>query len=294
MKLTLHSIVQLALLVLLSCILPACSNTSGSGDSGKKADRILREACEHIKTVASARMTLSVDFDSQMEGLRQQMTSQYSFAMQRPNRLAMRLTDGIMGMTVVSDGNHLYTLMPVIENRYTVEQAPRVLNDLVGGWEESAVMDPMSPLGWAAFLLLEDPYTDILRTMDRLEYVGKKDLDGTACHVLSLNGRHSNWTMWIQTGDEPLLRKLVPDISTLYDEVADDFPRAQQLKMELLLRYDNWEVNGDIPDEVFTFVPPADAVEVESLYDDFDELAQERSAKGQVPAEQHGLEEADK
>ena len=90
----------------------------------QKADEIIRESFNYLRDLETFHLELSIDIHVTMQGMNQQMNSEYHLAVQRPNKLAMVLKSGMMGSTIVSDGEKLYTYIPMMENKYTVEDAP--------------------------------------------------------------------------------------------------------------------------------------------------------------------------
>ena len=93
----------------------------------------------------SLRLDPSTVIVIKMPGMKQEMWTDYSLAVQRPNRFALVLKEGMMGATKVSDGAKFYTYVPAAKT-YSEEDAPPI-------WARSATpangMDMMGPMGAA-------------------------------------------------------------------------------------------------------------------------------------------------
>lgn len=231
-----------------------------------KADEIIHESFNYMRDLKSFRLGISIDVNFTIQGMNQQMNSQYSLALQRPNKFALVLKSGMMGATVVSDGEKLYTSMPMMENKYTVVDAPKTLGEITEDTGDG-MMESIF-LGKAFFA--DDPYDKIMADINTLKYLGTEELEGVACHVLGFTQDEMDWKLWLQKGDQPLPRKVVPEMSKMYEQMpgAEDMEMDMEMEMEIL--FDSWAVNVDIPDEQFTFVPPEGAELVESFFEEMD------------------------
>ena len=166
-----------------------------------KADEIIREAANYLRDLKTFRVEISMDAHVTMEGMSQQMNSQYSIAMQRPNKLAMVLKQGMMGATIVSDGDKLYTYMPMMQNKYTVEDAPENLGEITEGGAGMAGAGMMGDMFFGTALFADDPYDKIMEGVNAVEYLGTEELDGVPCHLLGFAQDDADWQLWLQTGD---------------------------------------------------------------------------------------------
>jgi len=261
--------------LLRSCALAAAVGVAGStlaarqdGDGiDPKAERILQEASDFLRHLASFELTITVNLDLQTEGMRQQMTSGYRTAMERPNRLAIVQEHGFMGTTIVCDGAKLYTLLGDGENQYTVDDAPDAMGAIASRVQDMAMGDMTDGTVLGAMLMADDMKQWLLADVSTLEYVDREDLDGVSCHRLKLSDSNA-WQLWVQTGEHPVPRKIVADLSKMYEDIWGAMPDARGITAELTVRFDDWRLNVDLPAERFAFVAPEGAVEVESFYGD--------------------------
>lgn len=268
-----------AILLGLSATLTAAQQDGEKIDP--KADEIIRGVANYLRDLESFRVEISMDVHFTMEGMSQQMNSQYSVAVQRPNKLSMVLKQGMMGATIVSDGEKLYTYMPMMENKYTVEDAPQKLGEITEGGADMAGAGMMDGMFFVTALFADDPYDKIMEGVNAVQYLGSEELDGVRCHLLGFAQDDVDWKLWVQTGDEPLPRKVVPDMSKMYDEMAGQMPGAKGMKMEMEVRFDGWAVNVDLPEDQFAFVPPEGAEQVETFFEGMDFGQQTHALVGQ-------------
>src|SRR2546430_2754725 len=69
-----------------------------------QAEKTLRAMTEFFSKVKSASVDISQFIQVQMQGMKQEMPSEFSFAVQRPNHYALVLKTGMMGSTIICDG----------------------------------------------------------------------------------------------------------------------------------------------------------------------------------------------
>ncbi|MFB3112459.1 MAG: DUF2092 domain-containing protein, partial [Gemmatimonadales bacterium] len=199
----------------------------------------------------------------------QQINSEYSVAVQRPNKLALVLKWGMRGATtsatIVSDGEKLYTYIklltypPIMGNRYTVQDAPEKLGEITEVGAGIANPGMMYGMFIVTLLFADDPYDKFMKGVNAVQYLGTVELDGVPCHLLGFSLDEVDWKLWLQTGDEPLPRKIMPDLSKKAE--------ARGMKAELEVRLDGWAVNVDLTEDQFAFVPPEGAEQVETFFE---------------------------
>jgi len=231
-----------------------------------KADEVVREVGEFYAGLESLRVGVTTVVRVEAEGVRTEMTSTQSVAMRRPDRLAIRLTKGMMGATVVCDGKVLYRYQPLMR-KYTATAAPKNLDELLGGPDPAggALIMAAPSMQFAAGLLVSDPYEVMMAGVTDGEYVGIQRIEGAECHHLVFHQEDLDWEIWVQTGEEPLVRRIVPDLTKVLAQVSTLAPEAGQFTMETIVSFDHWQVNPDLPDEAFAFRPPAGARRVRSF-----------------------------
>ena len=229
-----------------------------------KAEKVLRDLAGFIENAQSLRADVSMDVDIQMQGMKQQQSTKYLFAVRRPNKLAMKLQEGTNGATVISNGEKLYTHMPQL-GMYTVKDAPERLSELGG-----SAGGPGMGMGGLNDLFGDNPYQALVKDSDSIEYLGEGEVDGAPAHRLLFHQEPVDVEVWLGAGERPLPLKMVPDMSAVFKERAEQMPeqareRMKNMKMEMVIRFNDWQANEDLPADTFAFTPPEDAKKVESF-----------------------------
>jgi len=270
-SLAMYGVLGTALLVLLGSMKSTqAQSQEPAQQSDTQAARLLREAMEYLQRVDSFRLRLNSTMKVNMQGMKSEMVAKQSLAMQRPNKFALIHEEGMIGATVVCDGDSLYTyaaMFQVTSAGYTVREAPENIDEALRGGSLAAAGGSS---GTAFFLMLLAP-PDVEESMwtrvDSTEYVGMQEIDGVRCHHLrlpiELERESLNLDVWLTADGPPLVRQMIPDMSQVFAEMAEreeeQFQQMAGMEMELSLICSEWEVDVDLPDEVFQFTPPPGA-----------------------------------
>src|SRR5690606_11513477 len=127
---------------------------------------------------------------------------------------------------------------------------------------------PISFAGAAGFLLdliSPDPAERLLSNVTAAEYVGREEIEGKAYHRCRFNQEQFNWDIWIAADGEPRILQIVPDMSKQLERLPEEM--RKDFKMEMSLKFTNWNFAPTIEDSLFTFTPPADAEKVDSFFE---------------------------
>ncbi len=65
-----------------------------------KADAILHKMADFFASMKTVTVDMKMTMHIQMQGLKQDMPAEYTFAVERPNRFALNLRSGVMGATM--------------------------------------------------------------------------------------------------------------------------------------------------------------------------------------------------
>jgi peroxiredoxin len=169
----------------------------------------------------------------------------FSVAVEKPNKFAMLLKQG-RGASVISDGAKLYTYVPEA-NAYNEEPAPADLSALV--------KQPSVGHSFLGQLIDADPAKAVMEGVLGVEYRGVEQLEGHDAHHLAFKQKAFDWELWVDVGDQPLVRKVAIDLSRIIVQQGAP-PGAQGSFTEL---FSNWTVNQPIEAARFSFTPPAGA-----------------------------------
>lgn len=91
------------------------------------------------------------------------------------------------------------------------------------------------------------------RDLDNTLYVGLAEIQGVPCYHLAFDKKDVQYQLWIETGDRPLLRKVVVTQKTL--------PSAPQWTAII----SDWNFAPQFPADLFTFTPPAGAQKIKFM-----------------------------
>lgn len=229
-----------------------------------QAEKVLRSLAEYAQGLKRFSCDVSLQMVSEMEGMKQEITSSYAFAMERPNKLALRHVRGMAGNTVVCDGKTLTTYVSMLK-RYEEREAPKALEELF--------QTPGPVAGNMLFLdnlLRADVYAAIMDGVQSVSYAGKEQVDGRECDRLRFVQEDFDWDLWVTTGKEPVVLKALSDMSKGM-AAGMDAAETKGMKMTMLNRLSGWRINPELPADTFVFTPPPGAKKTDALFEGDDE-----------------------
>jgi peroxiredoxin len=239
------------------------TSKSNVGASQPNSETLLRQMAEYLASLRAFSCRLDTSIHMQAAGADNRMESKMVVRLERPNRLAVVIADnGPMDMTVISDGAQLFQHLPTL-SRYTLKDAPADLAEFA----QSEGLMGMGIMGLSASVLPNDGeaiYKSLMEGVASTEYLGVEEVDGVKCHHCRFVQEGFNWDIWIEQGDRPLVRKIVPDMSKQFAELGGAYKDA---KLDYIVTIADWNVEPRFTDADFAFQPPADAEQVESLFE---------------------------
>lgn len=259
----------------LTPLLPVRSSQAAGEEQGhaigEKVDRVLRQWSDHLTGLKSFQVDMNTSMKMKSPTGNMEMESAQQLRVQRPNRMALVLREGVDGVNIFCDGETLTVHVPLM-GRYTSREAPDSLSKIA--------QNPLITAGQqnilTGALLSDDPYAAVLEGVQKARYDGMEEVDGTMCHRLVFQQSELDWTAWITNEEKPVVRRVVPDLSKalaamggleLEGEEAQAV-REQLAKTELNLetKFTNWKTGATFTDADFAFDAPEDARKVESLF----------------------------
>jgi len=236
-----------------------------------RAEKVLKEFSAHLKGLKTFRLELVSTVRLEAQGLKQEMETVQDVAVVRPDRLAILLKRGRACGMLVCDGQKLYTCLPMLK-RYTVKRAPRGVAEVLNDREALLSVGGVGPVAtFMPALTSRDPYKEIMEGVKRTEYLGIEGLEGVECHHLRAFQDDFDWEIWVEAGESPLIRKIVPGRSKGQRGLGARLAGAGRTKMECSLRLGSWQAGVEIPEALFTFTPPEDAKQSGSIFEGFEE-----------------------
>jgi thiol-disulfide isomerase/thioredoxin len=145
-------------------------------------------------------------------------------------------------------------------NRYTVKDAPADLKD----WSDVEAGGMMGASGAYLSADSDEFYKALMEGVTKSEYVGMEEVDSAQCHRCRFEQEEFNWEIWIDAGEKPLVRKIVPDSSKQFAQAGG---MMEDAKMEYVVTLKDWNVEPNFADADFAFTPPEGATKVDSLFE---------------------------
>lgn len=107
---------------------------------------------------------------------------------------------------------------------------------------DGTISEIMNKYGYTPALsdfVYSDPHKILMKNVVAGFYVGLGDVNGTECHHLAFVEKYIDWQIWIETGNNPLPRKLVITYKTVSDSP------------QYVVVFSDWNFNKSIPNSVF-------------------------------------------
>ena len=155
----------------------AAERKDAAADSAQpEPEDLLRRMANYLAALPAfaCRVTSTVEIKAQ--GVDNRMETKIAVRLERPNRLSLVVEQGVMGMTVVSDGKQVVRYLPML-NQYVVAEAPA---DFAGLSDASTSMMPLG-ISPAAIPARGDEFYDALMNgVTKSEYLGTEKIgDGS-------------------------------------------------------------------------------------------------------------------
>jgi hypothetical protein len=207
-------------------------------------ERALLDACAYLRSAEqfSARFDVSYD-DVLLDGTKVQYSRREDVTMARPNRLRADVVGDRGVRRIYYDGATVTVYRPA-GAVYARAEAP---DDLDGTLELAARKGITIPLD---DLLFTQPCAALAESLRTGTYAGLHYLDDDWHHHLLLSTDAVDVQMWVATGDEPLIRKVVITYRGA--------PGAPQYVAAI----SGWDFDPPIDESTFHFAPPPGVREV--------------------------------
>lgn len=241
-----------------------------------QADAILKQFSEYVRglksfrvdTEGSLRVEMSLDspgdHSENVPHTKTDIILATAIALQRPNKVAIQQTivtkagsDFVQEIknAFICDGTYLYSSRPSEKTYTVVGEAPDNLNAIAE--EVDKYMKLKNKKMPVVFALLQDnPYEHLMESVNQAAYMGTEIIDGVNCHHLKLSRDEGTLEMWVDAGKQPLLKKIVPDISEMFAQAGlsdkmTQMMKEMKMKMEAETVFKDWAVNVDLPEDLF-------------------------------------------
>ncbi len=215
---------------------------AASLDIEPKADELLRQMSDWLTRHPKIEFEVLDSVDIVYEGQKLQFSHRRKGFIEKPYKLRVDTEGDITNRSFWKDEKKISVLNRA-ENFYMQMNYAGTIDETIDFLMEN--YDVNLPL---ADLLSKDPYAIMVKNVQTGQYIGEHMVDDYTCHHLAFTQQSIDWQVWIQTGNRPILRKVV----ITYKE----FPEQPQYSA----RIKKYKKVNEIPPDVFQFTPPPDAV----------------------------------
>jgi len=220
------------------------------------ATAILKAMSEYV----GSQKTIKLTFDSAIEIITPQLekiqfTNSGDALLSRPDKLRAHRVSGHADVAMFFDGKTVKIFGKNI-NGYAQFDAPGSVDQLIHSLREGhGVALP------GADLLLSNSYELLVAGIMEAKIIGRGIIDGIECEHLAFRNFDTDWQLWVETGKNPIPRKMVVTSKTM-----NSAP-------QYTLRIKSWETEVETSPSDFTFTPPADAEKLDhNALSELDEL----------------------
>lgn len=243
-------------------VLVACSGWLALGAEVEPAsEQILRKLAAEMSAARTAEvdLQLSVKVREQME---ESLSLRYDLAVERPNKLALRLKEGTLGASVISDGTNTVTYVPALK-AYTSKTAPADFSGIE--LDSKGARGDLGSMAFLAALFSADPYRSLLAGVNSAASAGREKIGGIDCNRINLKQEGLDWTLFTTTGENPRVRRIEVVIP----------------QMTMSMDFTDWKLNTSLARDKFLFAPPEGAKKVGSLVSDPEEEGEDSELVGE-------------
>lgn len=251
---------------------PAKTSDANAAETAAKqidpaADQVVKKVSQFYLGLKSFSATLVNDMhvEAKTQSYKNDIQSVFEVKMQRPNEVSFTMKSGRLGGTAKCDGNQLVLFSPQLGDtgQYMKVDAPSDIMRMFARPEFAFVTGGMSGLSLLEALISPDPYEVLMSGVTAAKIEGKETVNGIETQHLHFTQQDLSWDMWVDTGKDPWVRKVVPDVSNIlsrYEQAGKD------TKMSLGIIYKDTVANPQIAASEFAFNAPAQAKEVKSFF----------------------------
>ena len=212
-----------------------------------KADAALHKMSDYLSGLNTFRVdTTTVDETKvDKDGQKIQTLADSKFAIRRPGEMRIdRVSPN--GRVVFRDDGKQFSVVNSDKNIYATAPAPDKLDQAADAARKQLQVDAPG-----VDLIASNPYEALTEGVTEGRYIGLEPMGGgVMAHHLAVTKKDVNYQIWIQDGPQPLpLRYVV---------TGKDMRGSPQFTIQLR----NWQPNAPVPDDSFTFTPPAGAKKV--------------------------------
>ena len=255
----------------------------------QRAVEILDQFSSHLSSLDAYSASITQSLKMQSSFGNEDSEENFNLAFSKPNRFALTTTGDDDGEAVVSDGDHLYTYIPMFST-YIEAEAPDATEALFMQLQNDTLMFGSLPTALLTPLLGPGGPDGELGTLRSASYLGTEQLDGAETHRLTMQivpeltesgrarmqeemGQEAKMVYfmdaWFSTGDEPQLKQVELDLAKMLREMSPDMfeamPQMAEMTYTMTMTFADWKTGSEVSDDRFAFSAPEGAEKVGSM-----------------------------
>jgi hypothetical protein len=211
-----------------------------------EAIKLLQRATDYLASQKQFR----VDTDSTIEivlrdGQKLQFDHRVALTVRRPNGLRAERIGDLAAQTFYYDGKSLSVYMPG-PNYYATSPVPPTLEGML-----DVARDKLGVVAPAADLVYGNAFERLTEGLTSAYVVGDAVIGGVRTTHLAFRNAAVDWQIWIEQGKQPLPRKFVVT------------SKRMEQSPQFIVTLSNFKPLSKVGDEVFRFVPPKGARQID-------------------------------
>lgn len=216
-----------------------------------RADQVLRDMSDYLASQGEFSFRADAAFDEELSGRWIEFTSSTEIMIRRPNSVCA-LRDGDKGKTYAYYNGKELVIHSPDKGFYSRTAVSGDIPKMLDYAHES--MGMTLPV---ADFLFPQPYDVLTTDLQSGFYAGTRNVEGVECHHLFfVTNSGLEWQIWIEAGKRRVPKKLLL-------RYANE-PGAPQYGAS----FSEWDFNTPIAPDLFNFVAPPEAQEIEYKADD--------------------------
>lgn len=240
---------------MIGLVIPTKSMAAAEMDA--KSKEVLEKLSTYVQGLKSVQVDLVLTMNIKAQGVDQEMVTDQTVSIQKPNKMAMVLTEGMGGSDLYSDGKDMVTYLPMTK-KYLIEDAPESFNDMSPTSMIGLQLMGLPAPGIVSHLWSDDPLAALTEHAETVTYLGTTEMNEQPYHKLEMVLETADMEIWISDSDKPVIHRIVPDMEKTIAEIKKEKgPQLGEIELKVNIDVKDWKYNPDLSADIFTFTPPA-------------------------------------
>jgi len=213
-----------------------------------RALEVLKDMSEYLQGAKQFTFEAETFYDQVLEGGQKiRYNAAVNVSIKRPKGFQVDLSGDLKERSIYYDGKQLSLHDPILNFYVTKETKSSIDGALKHIAKEFDVVPPLSEF------LLSDPYKALIDDVQSGMYVGYHQIHGKFVHHLAFTQEDVDWEIWIEDG-----KMLVPRMLVITYKKIESSPQYTAMITD-------WDFNVRLPDSLFSFAAPVDAIKIDFL-----------------------------